>query len=75
MAENSKIVLNEAVTSSNIFWAVAGDTTLESQAHLEGILLAQTAVTLGTEATINGRILSQTFVALQQATVAPPCTK
>ena len=51
---------------------VAGQVTIGANAHFEGILLAKTAITLVTGATMNGRALSQTQIALQQATLTQP---
>ncbi|KAF9078365.1 hypothetical protein BDP27DRAFT_1251938 [Rhodocollybia butyracea] len=69
IAANASITLVGGALASNIIWAVASDVTANAMAHIEGIILAQTAVTLQTGATMNGRILSQTSVALQSATV------
>jgi hypothetical protein len=67
-----RIILGGGAQAKNIFWQVAGRTTLGAGSHFEGILLCKTDVTLETGATMNGRILSQTQVALQQATVTQP---
>ncbi|KAE9411399.1 ice-binding protein [Gymnopus androsaceus JB14] len=69
IAANARVTLVGGALASNIFWVVAGVVTVEAGAHIEGVILAKTAVTLETEATMNGRILAQTFVALQKATV------
>lgn len=69
VASGVKITLVGGVLTQNIVWASVGAVNIGSTAHFEGILLASTAVTLDTGATMNGRILSQTSVALQQATV------
>ena len=67
-----RITLSGGALAKNVFWQVAGRTTLGAGAHFEGVLLCKTDVTLQTGATMNGRILSQTQVALQQATVTQP---
>lgn len=66
------VTLSGGALAKNVFWQVAGKATLGAGAHLEGVLLCKTAVTLQTGATMNGRILAQTQVALQQATVTQP---
>ncbi|KAE9411398.1 ice-binding protein [Gymnopus androsaceus JB14] len=69
VAANARVTLVGGALASNIFWVVAGVVTADPGAHIEGVILAKTAVTLETGATMNGRILAQTFVALQSATV------
>lgn len=41
-------------------------------AHFGGILLAQTNINLGTNASVNGHLLSQTAVTLDKSTVVAP---
>ncbi|HEX8819216.1 MAG TPA: ice-binding family protein [Archangium sp.] len=72
MSASKRITLLGGALAKNVFWQVAGRTTLGTGAHFEGVLLCKTDVTLQTGATMNGRILSQTNVALQQATVTQP---
>jgi hypothetical protein len=69
MAANKMVVLTNGALAKNIFWQVAGYVQVGAGAHLEGILLAKTAVTFITGSTLNGRILAQTLVALQMATI------
>ncbi|KAF9063314.1 ice-binding protein [Rhodocollybia butyracea] len=68
-AAGARVTLVGGVLASNIFWVVSGSVTAAPGAHIEGVILGKTAVTLQTGTTMNGRILSQTFVALQSATV------
>ena len=72
MSPAKSIILAGGAQAKNIFWQVAGQVTIGTGAHFEGILLCQTQVTLQTSATMNGRILAQTMVALQKATVTVP---
>lgn len=72
MSNAKNITLSGGAQAKNIFWQVAGQVTVGTGAHFEGILLCQTQVTLQTGATMNGRILAQSLVALQQATVTVP---
>ncbi|KAJ7434549.1 hypothetical protein FB451DRAFT_1311296 [Mycena latifolia] len=55
--------------ASNIVWVVTGSVTAGAGAHLEGVILGKTSITLQTGTTANSRLLAQTFVALQKATV------
>ena len=64
--------LQGGAQAKNIFWQVAGLTTLGTTAHFEGILLSKTLIAVQTHASINGRLLSQTAVTLQMNTVTQP---
>lgn len=72
MAAGKRVTLKGGAQAKNIFWQVAGHVTIGATAHLVGILLCKTDVTVQTGATMNGRILAQTQVALQQATIVQP---
>lgn len=72
IAAAQRITLAGGALAKNIVWAVTGAVATGPSSHLEGVLLAQTGVTLETGSTANGRILSQTLVALQKATVVVP---
>jgi len=66
------VLLAGGALPQNVFWQVAGLVDVGTTAHLEGVVLAQTAITLGTGASIDGRLLAQTAVSLDQATVTQP---
>jgi hypothetical protein len=68
-ASSTSVFLSGGALAQNIFWVVPGAVDIGEDATFQGILLADTSVTLETGATLNGRILSQTAVALQSATV------
>jgi hypothetical protein len=55
--------------AQNIFWSAAEAFTMGDGAHMEGVLLVATSVTMNTESTLNGRILAQTGVVLQQVKI------
>jgi len=59
-----KVILSGGAQAKNIFWQVAGQTTLGTTSHFEGIILSQTGITLQTGATLNGQALAQTAVIL-----------
>ena len=65
----AKVLLTGGALPKNIFWQVSGKVDLGTTAHLEGVVLCQTAVTLKTGASINGRLLAQTAVTLDTSTV------
>lgn len=60
----TKIILSGGAQASNIFWVVAGQTTIGTTAVFKGNILDQTAIVLNTGATLNGRALAQTAVTL-----------
>jgi hypothetical protein len=71
-ASGSRIILAGGAQAKNIFWQSFGQVTIGTNAHLEGIVLSQTAIALNTGATINGRLLAQTAVTLKLSTVTQP---
>lgn len=58
--------------ASNVFWQVGGQTTIHAGAHLEGVVLSQTGITLQTKASLHGRVYAQTMVAFDQNAVTAP---
>jgi len=71
-ANGTRVFLSGGALAKNIFWQSAGDVSLGTTAHSEGIVLCQTAISLATGASINGRLLAQTAVTLDGSTVATP---
>jgi hypothetical protein len=68
----AKVLLSGGALPRNVFWQVSGMVVLGTTAHLEGIVLTQTAATLATGASVNGRLLAQTAVTLDGSTVVEP---
>ena len=69
MSSAKTIHLTGGALAKNVFWQVAGQVVIGSSAHFEGIMLAKTAITLQTLASVNGRLYSQTNIALDNNTV------
>lgn len=67
-----KITLSGGAQAKNIFWQVAGATTINTTAQFKGVILCQTGITLKTGATLSGRALAQTAVILDKNTVTQP---
>jgi len=67
-----EITLSGGAKSENIFWQVAGEVTVGTTTHFEGIILSMTGITLNSGATLNGRMLAQTAVILDANTVVQP---
>lgn len=72
IASGAKIVLAGGALPRNVFWQVSGLVDLGTTAHVEGVVLTQTSVTLRTGASINGRLLAQTAVNIDGSTVVEP---
>lgn len=72
LADGAMVTLSGGAQASNIFWQVAGQTTLGTTAAMKGIILCQTAIVMNTGATLNGRALAQTAVTLDANAVIRP---
>lgn len=72
MSSGAKVVLAGGALAENITWQVAGLVDLGTTAHIEGIVLSQTAINLQTGASANGRLLAQTAVSIDASTVTAP---
>lgn len=66
----TKVILSGGAQASNVFWVVAGQTTIGTTAVFNGNILDQTAIVLNTGAILNGRALAQTAVTLDSNMVA-----
>lgn len=72
---NKKVILTGGAKASNIFWAVAGTTTLKPGSTFEGNILAgpgASTIAGQSGATLHGRALGQTEVTLIANTVSIP---
>ncbi|MFP2904991.1 ice-binding family protein [Pyxidicoccus sp. 3LFB2] len=72
LASGTDITLAGGALPKNVFWQVSGQVDLGTTAHLEGVILGQTSITLRTGASVNGRLLAQTAVTLDGSTVVQP---
>jgi hypothetical protein len=72
VANGADILLAGGAKPNNIFWQVSGTVEVGTTAHVEGIVMSQTGITLGTGASINGRLLAQTAVNIRTSTVVEP---
>lgn len=66
------VTLTGGALAKNVFWQVAGQTTLGTTADFKGIILSQTQIALQTGAVLNGRALAQTAVTLDANAVTQP---
>lgn len=72
LSSATKIILSGGAQAGNIFWVVAGQTTIGTTAVFNGNILDQTAIVLNTGAQLNGRALAQTAVTLDSNSVTVP---
>jgi hypothetical protein len=72
ISSGKKVVLSGGAQASNIFWVVAGQTTIGTTAVFNGNILDKTAIVLATGAKLNGRALAQTAVTLDASSVTVP---
>ena len=68
-ASAARVVLTGGALARNVFWQVAGVVAIGTTAHMQGVVLSQTAITMGTGASANGRLLAQTAVTLAGNTI------
>jgi len=68
----AKVILSGGTLAKNIFWQVAGQTTIGTTAVFNGNILCATAIVMNTGATLNGRALSQTAVTLDAIAISVP---
>ena len=71
-ASATNVILTGGARAQNVFWQAAGVVALGTTAHLEGIVLGATGITLATGASVTGRLLAQTAVTLQMNAVTQP---
>jgi hypothetical protein len=72
LSSDVSITLSGGAQAQNIFWQVAGEATVGTNSHFEGIILSLTGITLNTGASLNGRILAQTAAIFDANTVVEP---
>jgi hypothetical protein len=69
-----KVILSGGAQDNNIFWQVAGQTTLGAASVFKGNILCLKAIVLNPGATLNGRALSQAAVMLDASAVSVVAT-
>ncbi len=72
MSSDVNIILSGGAQAQNIIWQVAGEATMDTGSHFEGIILSKTGITMNTSATLNGRILAQSAAIFDANTVVEP---
>lgn len=72
VSTDKSVILGGDAQAKNIVWQVAGQATIQTGAHFEGVILTHTAVTLQTGASMTGRIYAPTLVALDDNEITAP---
>lgn len=72
MSGSTKIILSGEAQAKNVFWQVAGQSTIGTSAHVEGNIISKTGITFQTNASMNGRALAQTAVILDKNVIVKP---
>lgn len=68
----AQVILTGGALPKNVFWQSFGVVDIGTTAHMEGVILAQTSITLKTGASANSRLLAQTAVTLDANAVTQP---
>jgi hypothetical protein len=77
LAASKHVLLSNGAQAKNVYWVVAGTTTLGANSVLNGNVLAgpgASTIALQAGSTLNGRAMGQTDVTLISATVTDPTT-
>ena len=72
MSAGQKMILSGGAQADNIVWQVAGEVDFGATSHAEGNILAKTAITLESGASVHGRLFAQTSVDIAGAVVTAP---
>jgi hypothetical protein len=67
-----QVILSGGAQASNVYWIVAGQTTIGTTANFNGNVLDKTAIVLNTGARLQGKALAQTAVTLDASIVTNP---
>ena len=71
-ASGAKVIMAGGALPKNVFWQSFGAVDIGTTAHMEGVVLSQTSITLKTGASANSRLLAQTAVTLDANAVTQP---
>ncbi|MES2837540.1 MAG: ice-binding family protein [Bacteroidota bacterium] len=70
VANGAIVTLSGGAKASNIFWQVAGQTTLGTTSQFKGNVLCQTLIDMQNGSSIDGRVLAQTAVTLNATSIS-----
>ncbi len=69
ISSGKRVILTGGARAANVFWQVAGATTLGTTSVFNGNILAATNIAIQTGARLNGKALAQTAVTLDANTI------
>jgi hypothetical protein len=72
VGNGARVILTGRAQAKNVFWQVAGQTTIGTTANFKGNILCKTLIALKTGAVISGRALAQTAVTLEKNAITKP---
>jgi hypothetical protein len=72
ISSGKQVILRGGASAKNIYWQVAGKTTLGTTSQFNGNILCKTAIVVQTGAKLHGRALAQTAVTLDANAVTVP---
>ena len=71
-ASAARVIMAGGALPKNVFWQTFGAVDIGTTAHMEGVILSQTSITLKTGASANSRLLAQTAVTLDANALTQP---
>ncbi|MDP2791011.1 MAG: ice-binding family protein [Rectinemataceae bacterium] len=72
VGNGAMVTLSGGALAKNVFWQVAGQTTLGTTSDFKGIVLCKTLIEVSTGSMINGRLLAQTAITLDAVALTEP---
>lgn len=72
VSSDVEINLSGGAQAKNVFWQVAGEATIGTNAQMKGVILSKTGITMTSGASINGRMFAQTALVLDENSVLQP---
>jgi cytoskeletal protein CcmA (bactofilin family) len=69
LAPDTEVILTGGVKPENIFWVVAGDVDVGTDAEMQGVILGDSDVKFEGGSTLEGRVLAKGDVTLQMAVI------
>jgi hypothetical protein len=68
----TSVLLTGGALPQNVFWQVSNGVSIGAGAHMEGVVMSATNISLVTNATVKGRLLAKTGVLMDSNTVTQP---
>jgi hypothetical protein len=68
----TSVLLTGGALPQNVFWIVSGGVSIGANAHMEGVVMSATDISLLAGASVKGRLLARTGVLMDSNTVVQP---